>query len=324
MRFDGFYGNETAKKILSGIFDSRHIPNAILIEGPRGAGKKTLARILSAAAVCGSGSEIPCGKCRQCSNALAGVHPDITFFDCGTSRSFGVDSVRKIRLDAFVFPNDASRKVYILADAQGMTDQAQNALLKIIEEPPDYVLFILTSDSGSNILETVRSRSQIISVGPVDEARAADALTSDSVTREDALRAVRISGGIIGKAKIILDEGFDEISAFISEFTASLCSADMYSFIRLSGQLEKSSGLFTSFIELLPSFFRDAILLKNGGGSATSGFYDETMAISRRTTAKRIFGALNTALESQKAAERYANKTLHLTYLFSQLWQDFH
>lgn len=326
MRFNGFYGNSRTKTILSGMFDNRRIPNAILIDGPRGAGKKTLAGILAAAAVCQSDGEVPCGGCRQCRNAFAHAHPDIKLYgvDGSSTRTIGVDIVRQIRLDAYVKPNDASRKVYIIADAQNMTEQAQNALLKILEEPPNYVLFILTCDLRSHMLETIRSRSQMVSVGAVTDEEAVLALASDGIAREDALRAAHISGGNIGRAKIMLSEGFSEISEFMSDFTKALYSADLYSFVRLSGRLEKDSGLFDSFLELLPALFRDSISIRNGGKASLSGFDAEAAAISRSAPLKKIFSALNTALDSQKAADMYANVTLHLTTLFSQLWRDFH
>lgn len=324
MRFDGFYGNERAKEILSGMFDAHRIPHAILIDGPRGCGKKALARILAAAAVCESDSELPCSDCRQCQNAFNCTHPDIVLYEGSGSRSLGVDTVRKIRLDAYVNPNDAPRKVYILADAQDMTEQAQNALLKILEEPPSYVLFILTADSRSHILETVRSRSQTISIGAVCEDDAVKALVTEGISREDALRAARISGGIVGRAKIMLGEGFSEISKFTADFTKALCSTNLYNFLCLSGRLEKDGELFASFLELLPALFRDSISVRNGGRASLSGFTDEALLLSRSAPVKKIFNAQNTALDSQKAADRYANLTLHLTALFSRLWRDLH
>lgn len=326
MRFQGFYGNDRTKEILSGMFDTRRIPHAILIDGPKGAGKKTLARIIAAAAVCQSQGELPCGTCRQCSNALNDIHPDITVFEGSSLRSFGVDLVRKIRADAFVAPNDAARKVYILANIQNMTEQAQNALLKILEEPPSSVLFILTCDSRSHVLETVRSRAQSISVGAVSEADAARALNEqcEGINSDKAARAARISGGIIGRAKLMLDEGFSEISAFTSNFAKALCSTDLYAFLSLSGKLEKDGGLFTSFLDLLPALFRDAISVRSQGKADLSGFDNEARLLSRAVTAKKLYKAELTALESQKAAGQNANLTLHVTTLFSHLWNVMH
>ena len=236
------------------MFDTRRIPHAILIDGPHGAGKKSLARIISAAAVCESQGELPCGECRQCKNALGGTHPDISLFTgTGTgSRSFGVDAVRKIRLDAFVSPNDAARKVYILANIQDMTEQAQNALLKILEEPPASVLFILTCDSRSHILETVRSRAQVITAGAITENEAVRALEAqcNGISGEEALRAARVSGGIVGRAKLMLDEGFAEISDFTSAFTKALCCGRylrVFEPVRQAGERRRAFYLLLRF-----------------------------------------------------------------------------
>lgn len=327
MLFPSFFGNEQIKKTLSGLIDAGRIPHAILIDGPAGAGKKTLARIIAAAVVCDSKEERPCTKCRQCQNAFLDIHPDINFYEGdGASHTFKVDTVRKIRLDAFVKPNDAAMKVYILADAENMTEQAQNALLKILEEPPKTVVFILTCDSRAHVLETVLSRTQCISVAPVSEAEAKEALLSqcENLSEEDAGRAAKISGGNIGRAKMMLDEGFSFIADFFKEFVKAWCSSDIYAFLRLSGKLEKDSSLFESFLDILPILIRDASVLKVSSNSALSGLDREAAFLSGKTTAKKLYNAELAALDSQIAASQYANLTLHLTTLFARLWRCIH
>jgi DNA polymerase III delta' subunit len=325
MRFDGFFGNEGTKAILSGLFDSRRIPHAILIDGPQGSGKKMLARILAAAAVCESGGELPCFVCRECCNALSDNHPDIVTIKGEGSRSFGVDTVRRLRLDAYVRPNDAARKVYILANVQDMTEQAQNALLKILEEPPAYVLFIFTCDSRSHLLETVRSRVQCVSTGPVTQTDAVKALTGQfSASDEEAARAARISGGIIGRAKLMLEEGFGEISGFFAEFSKALCSTDIYSFLSLSGRLEKDGGLFTIFLDMLPALMSDAVAVKTGASAKLSGCEEEAALFARSMTIEKLYRAQLCSLEARRAADSNVNLTLQLTALFSQLWRAVH
>lgn len=343
MRFDGFFGNESAKAVLSGLFDSRRIPHAILIDGPRGAGKRTLARIVAAAAVCeksagptggplsgigetASDAVLPCGVCRQCVNALGGTHPDITVAGASGGRAFGVDAVRRLRLDAYVSPSDAARKVYILTDTEDMTEQAQNALLKILEEPPEGVLFILTCDTRAHVLETVHSRAQPVSVGAIGEEDAARALKAqcEGVSDEDARRAARISDGIVGRGKLMLDAGFGEIAAFAADFARAVSGTDFYAFLSLSARLEKDGGLYTAFCDLLPALLRDAIAVKNGGRAALSGLEAEASALSRAFGVKKLYKALLSSLEAAEAAARYANLTLALTYLFSRLWGDLH
>lgn len=326
MRFDGFYGNEETKRILSGVFDSRRIPNCILIEGPDGAGKKTLARIIASAAVCESNGELPCGKCRQCRNALSGNHPDITFYAKANNADFNIKTVRNMRLDAYVKPNDAKRKVYILANIQDISDQAQNALLKIIEEPPEFVLFIITCDSRSHVLETVRSRAQTVTVGSVSESDAVRALTQQckGADADAVLRAVRISGGIIGRAKLMLDSGFSKVSEFTDDFTKKLCASNIYEFLRLSGILQKDKELNAAFLNILPMLIRDAISLRLGGAANLSGFAEDAGLLAKKTAFEKLCKAEVTALESKRAAECSANITLRLTAMFSQLWSCLH
>jgi len=328
MRFADFYGNNNAKEQLSGAFDNGRVPHALLIDGSEGSGKRTLARIIAQAAVCEGGGELPCGHCRQCINAMGGNHPDITTYSgTGGARSFSVDTVRHVRLDAYVTPNDAAKKVYILMDVHNMTEQAQNALLKILEEPPSYVMFILTCCGRSRVLETVQSRCAIVTLGPVTEGETILALMSENpaLDRLSALKAARLSGGIIGRAKKGLEEGsFSDAAALSTRFAAALCGYDQYKFLRLSGSLEKDQGLLLAFIELMPLLFRDALAMKAGGQAKLSGCAQEAASLAAGLTRHQVYSLTQRSLEVGVAMERYANKTLMLTNLFSQLWQCAH
>lgn len=120
---------------------------------------------LAAAILCEGEGEKPCGDCGPCHKVLSGNHPDVMVVgEEGGSRSFHIDAIRQVRLSAYVKPNEGKAKVYILCDAQNMTVQAQNALLKIIEEPPSYGVFLLTCDNRSKLLPTILSRVVTIPV----------------------------------------------------------------------------------------------------------------------------------------------------------------
>ena len=124
MKFPGFLGNEPLKEQLSALIAQDRIPQAIVLEGETGCGKRTLARLIAAALCCQSTDEKPCGRCSDCQKSLGGGHPDITTVSGGDSpRSFKIETVREMRADVSIRPNEADRKVYILENVQNMVTE---------------------------------------------------------------------------------------------------------------------------------------------------------------------------------------------------------
>ncbi len=140
----------------------RRLSHAYMLIGPEGPARDEAARRLSAALLCPA-AEPPCGVCRDCRKVLSGVHPDVIAIgrqegDKGLHREILVDQIRAAAADAAVAPNEAARKVYVIAQADRMNAQAQNALLKVLEDPPGHACFILCAASAGALLPTVRSR----------------------------------------------------------------------------------------------------------------------------------------------------------------------
>ncbi len=138
-----------------------------------GSGARSLAGRMAAAVVCSASSGRPCGQCRHCRKAMAGIHPDISTLSPQEGRAgILVGQARELRSDAFVIPNEADRKVYIIDPADKLNPQAQNALLKVLEEPPSFVTFLLVTDNANALLETVRSRCVELSHSGGDDSAA--------------------------------------------------------------------------------------------------------------------------------------------------------
>ncbi len=136
--------------------------HAYMLLAPEGPERDEAARRLAAALVC-SGPEPPCGRCRDCRKALTGTHPDVTVVarEAGTKglrQDIVVGQIRAMTADAQLAPNEAARKVYVIDQADRMNQQAQNALLKALEDPPGHACFILCAASADALLPTVRSR----------------------------------------------------------------------------------------------------------------------------------------------------------------------
>ena len=142
------------------------LSHAYLITGPKGSGRHELARTLTQAMVC-SGEQKPCGVCSHCKKVLAGIHPDVTTVTFPEDKNeILVDQIRAMRTDAYVLPNEAEKKVYIIDPAGGMNEKAQNAFLKVLEEGPAYASFLLIAQTAGEVLVTVASRCEELSVTP--------------------------------------------------------------------------------------------------------------------------------------------------------------
>jgi len=161
MELSRLVGNGPLKRQLSLETARRGLSHAYIISGPAGSGKRTLAGLLSAALVCTGGGEVPCFTCSGCKKALGNIHPDVVHAG-GEGDELNVARVRAIRNDAYIKPNEAPRKVYILEGAQNMNDPSQNALLKLLEEGPAYAAFLLLTDNAAALLSTVRDRKSVV------------------------------------------------------------------------------------------------------------------------------------------------------------------
>lgn len=164
MRFEGLGGNAQLKARLNASGELKH---AYLISGGSGESRLALARTLAAFSVCEGSGERPCGVCAHCRKLAAGTHPDVSFVTRPEGKKeILVDQIRELRRDAYTLPNEAARRVYIIDDAADMNERAQNAFLKVLEEPPAYVLFLLCSASPDRLLQTVRSRVMTLGLEP--------------------------------------------------------------------------------------------------------------------------------------------------------------
>ena len=222
MGFDSILGNERLKDNLRRSIGRGRISHFYLISGPRGSGKRTLAKLLAAAILC-RGADRPCGTCADCRKALGAGHPDFITVDDPEKKTVPVDLIRQARADIYIRPNEADHKVYLFPRAQDMGIPGQNALLKVLEEPPSYGVFILLTDNPEKLLPTVRSRCTelaLTALPPATLRRELQARFPQAAPEAVAAAASR-SGGFLGQAVEILAEGSDlpaETLAFLKAY----------------------------------------------------------------------------------------------------------
>ncbi len=208
MGFESLLGNERLKQNLSASLGRGRVSHFYLISGPVGSGKHTLARLLAAAILCKEKSA-PCMHCNVCRKVMTDIHPDFITVDDPEKKTVPVDLIRKARADIYIQPNESDRKIYLFPRAQDMGLPGQNALLKVLEEPPEYGVFLLLTDNPEKLLPTVRSRCTELSLSALPAEILRTQLRSQFPEAEEGTIAAAIarSGGYLGQAIHLLSEG---------------------------------------------------------------------------------------------------------------------
>lgn len=184
----------------------QQLSHAYIIAGDCGSGRGTLIRHLCKLALCTSEVK-PCGSCRDCGKVQRIVHPDVVHL--GVEKPMNVDAVRQMRQDVFLRPNEGSRKIYILHNAEDMNANSQNALLKILEEPPLYALFFLITREGGGVIDTIRSRCQQLTLRPVTDRECRDFFTQNYGDNHLCEEAIVESQGFLGRGVALIREEQD-------------------------------------------------------------------------------------------------------------------
>lgn len=172
-----------AQELFRNVLSSNRMPHAVLIEGNNKEDRQIAAHFLAQSAVCSNDTR-PCGVCKNCVKAKNNAHPDIyTPKLSGKTNIISVEAVRELIKDCSIIPNEADTKVFILYDVDKcMPEISQNAFLKILEEPPQKTLFILTAESSKKMLSTILSRVQVFSLKNEDDMdEEIDSLAADII-----------------------------------------------------------------------------------------------------------------------------------------------
>ncbi len=318
-----FAGNSAAKAALAARLDNGSLPHALLLEGPIGSGRRTMARLIAAAAVCRGEGEHPCGVCPACHKALRSIHPDITELGgSDESRSFHIDAVRALREEAYILPNEAPVRVFILCDVQAMTEQAQNALLKLLEEPPAHVRLLLTCENRSQLLETVRSRLFPVMLGGVTPTEAVTVLRHHlpDLAEDELLRAATLWGGVIGQALRGLQDGsYRNVLELLPSLAQGLIAPTELALLKATAPLEKAKESVPAVLNGLQLILRDALFCRYRCEPLIGTSPESAALLAQHLTRQQLLALIDVIDELQASRERNINHTLFLTLLCARL-----
>lgn len=289
MRFPGFYGNHALRNRLSGTLSGGGLSHFYILSGPAGSGKKTLGKILAAAYQCTGSGDKPCGECPHCKKIFGGGHPDVITVDSDKA-TIPVKLIRDyLQPDVYIRPNEGKRKVYLIPRAQAMLDPAQNALLKLLEEPPSYCAFILMTDNPEKILTTIRSRAVELSLFPLSDLDLKNALLQlrPQADPQVLASAAERSGGYLGTALELVEQNTSPVREPLRKFLKAYVTGNEPNILVALAPLEKLSRqeqmeLFTQ----LHLIFTRALSHQAGAGSL---FSKEAEYLSAKCTPQQLY-----------------------------------
>ena len=270
MGFETLLGNDRLKQNLAESLAKGRISHFYLISGPEGSGKHTLAKLLAAAVLC-QGRRKPCFACDPCRKVLSGNHPDFIIVDDPEKKTVTVDLIRQARSDIYIQPNESDHKIYLFPRAQDMGIPGQNALLKVLEEPPKYGVFILLTDNPEKLLPTVRSRCTELKLLPLPADVLQKQLAQDfpNLGEEDLRSAVIRSGGFLGQARALLD-GSEEIPPQTESFVRALCARDDLTMTQTLVPMEKwKRDALAGILQQWQELAENALVCRSGMASVS-------------------------------------------------------
>ena len=265
MGFEGLLGNERLRENLSRSVRSGRIAHFYVISGPAGSGKHTLARLLAAAILC-KGQEKPCLSCPACRKVLSDAHPDFITVDDPEKKIVPVDLIRQARADMFVRPNEADRKIYLFPRGHNMEPPSQNALLKVLEEPPEYGVFLLLTENAEKLLPTVRSRATELSLQPLPEQVLTAQLQKQfpQASPEELSAAMMRSGGYLGQAVQLLSDG-NLLAPQTEEFAKAFAAKDTLALALLLASMERwKRDQLIPMLQQWEALLQDALVCRSG------------------------------------------------------------
>ena len=283
--------------------------NAYIFEGEKGLAKHEAARLFAHALVCDDEKHAPCCECRSCIESKAGTNPDIiTVGKEKDKTTIGVEGIRNMLTDAMNKPFYARRKVYILEDGGIITPQAQNAFLKMFEEPPEYLVFIIVCEHEEQLLETIRSRAVRVKFQRVSDDIVRNYIENKypDETRVDFL--VKYCSGLPYAAdEIIAREDFETMREEVLSLVPKLLSKNKIHAFEAAEYFEKNKDTADEAYDMILMYLRDALVTSMGSPEnvVNSDKRDKINILASSYTPQKLMKAADEIVFAKKMIERH-------------------
>jgi len=309
--FQDIIGQEQIKEHLQNALKAGKISHAYIINGEKSSGKEFIAKVFAMALQCEAPKEntevqIPCQECHSCKQALSGNQPDIIKVMHDKANTISVDDIREqISNDVAVKPYSSPYKIYIMNEAEKMTTQAQNALLKTLEEPPEYVVILLLTTNVNALLPTILSRCVVLNMRPVSDQLVRKYLMEElRVTDYKAEVCVAFARGNIGKAKsLATSEDFENVKSEALSTLKYIQDMELYEIVAAVKRANEYKMEVNDYLDIMVVWYRDVLLFKATSDVNHLVFREELSAL-RKVASRSSYEGIERVIQALDKAKK--------------------
>ena len=305
--FKDVVGHRDIIQYIQDAVQQNKVSHAYILNGQRGSGKKMLAELFAMTLQCESDKSDPCGECRSCIQANNGNQPDIITVKHEKPASISVDDIRtQVNGDIMIKPYSSPYKVYIIPDADLLTVQAQNALLKTIEEPPEYAVIFLLTENADSLLPTIRSRCVMLKLRNIKDKLVKKYLMEQlQVPDYQAELCAAFAQGNIGRAMLLAkSEHFNEIKEEAIQLLKYINEMELHEIVSAIKEINKYKLEVADYLDIITIWYRDVLLYKATADVDGLVFSDQLKYIKERASKSSYEGIENILEAIEKAKSR--------------------
>ncbi len=327
-KFTDIVGQEQLKEHLQNAIAANKVSHAYIINGERSAGKEFIARVFAMTLQCEKGETEPCGECHSCKQALGNNQPDIIYISHEKPNTIGVEDIRaQINNDIGIKPYSSPRKVYIINEGEKMTPQAQNALLKTLEEPPAYAVILILTTNVEALLPTILSRCVVLHMKPVPDRLVKKYLMEElAIPDYKANICVAFARGNIGKAKLLASsEEFEKVKEEAISLVKNINDMEINEIVKAIKKISEYKFDVNDYLDILTAWYRDVLFFKATKDVNSLVFKEEIqqiMKMSDRSTYEGIETIVNALQSAKKRLEANVNFDLTMELLLLAIQEN--
>lgn len=313
-KFKDIVGQEQLKEHLENAIRLNKVSHAYIINGERSSGKEFIAKTFAAALQCENREDVePCEECHSCKQVQSSNHPDIIFISHEKPNTISVDDIRsQINGDVAIKPYSGPKKIYIMNEGEKMTVQAQNALLKTLEEPPEYAVIIILTSNVNAFLPTIISRCVVLNMKPVKDAQIKQFLMEEmEIPSYKADVCVAFARGNVGKARLLAkSEEFDKVKEEAITLLKYIGDMEIHEIVAAIKKINEYKFDVNDYMDILSIWYRDVLLFK-ATHDANHLIFREEIQYIRKVADKSTYEGIETIIDALEKSKQRLNANVN-------------